>query len=118
MPVIVYTYDKCSTCRKALQWLDARGIDYVVRPIRETPPTAVEIRKMVGVYDGEIRRVFNTSGMDYRAMELKDKVGAMPLPEAIDLLRSNGMLVKWPFLLTETGAAAGFREKAWAALLA
>ncbi len=112
----VYTYQKCSTCRNATRWLDAQGVDYEERPIRETPPTTEELAQMQASV-GKRSKLFNTSGMDYRAMGLKDKLPAMSDEEAYALLRSNGMLVKRPFLLTPKGGAVGFREKEWAELV-
>lgn len=112
----VYTYEKCSTCRNATRWLDARGVDYDEVPIRETPPTTEELTQMQASV-GKRSKLFNTSGMDYRAMALKDKLPTLSDNEAYALLRSNGMLVKRPFLLTPNGGAVGFREKEWAALL-
>ncbi len=113
----VYVYDKCSTCRKALDWLEQRGIEAEVRPIRKTPPTRKELEAMLGHHDGELRRLFNTSGMDYRAMGLKDRIPAMSKAEAFELLRGNGMLVKRPFLLGDGFGLVGFREKEWEAAL-
>lgn len=109
----VYVYDKCSTCRKALDWLEERGIEVEVRAIRETPPGRGELEAMLGHYGGELRRLFNTSGMDYRAMGLKDLIPAMPKDEAFELLGSNGMLVKRPFLLGDGFGLVGFRGKEW-----
>jgi arsenate reductase len=112
----VYLYQKCSTCRKATAWLDARGIAYQAIPIRETPPSRSELKRMLGHQGGELRRLFNTSGMDYRALGLKDKLPHMSEAEAFDLLTQNGNLVKRPFVLAGDKGCVGFNETAWARL--
>lgn len=109
----VYTYKPCSTCRKATQWLVDNGFEFDEMPIRETPPSTDELMQMLEVYNGEIRRLFNTSGVDYREMGMKDKLPHMSREEALKLLSSNGNLVKRPFLLTETFKAVGFKEADW-----
>ncbi|MCC5789448.1 MAG: Spx/MgsR family RNA polymerase-binding regulatory protein [Opitutales bacterium] len=116
MGTTVYTYQKCSTCRKATDWLRSKGLSFEEKPIRETPPTQSELAQMLAYKDGEIRKLFNTSGMDYRALGLKDTLPKMSRDEAFALLRSNGNLVKRPFLLSDKGGAVGFREKEWEAL--
>jgi len=110
----VYHYPKCSTCQKALKWLEARGIEYAEEDIKAKPPTKAELKTMLTAYDGELRRLFNTSGMDYRALGLKDQLPGMSEKEAFDLLRGNGMLVKRPFVLGDGVGLVGFREKEWA----
>jgi arsenate reductase len=112
----VYIYQKCSTCRKATQWLDDHGIAYEAVPIRETPPSRPELKRMLGYYGGDLRRLFNTSGMDYRAMGLKDQLAGMSEKEAFDLLTGNGNLVKRPFALSGDKGCVGFNEKTWAGL--
>ncbi|MDP0489669.1 MAG: arsenate reductase family protein [Verrucomicrobiota bacterium JB023] len=109
----VYSYAKCSTCRKALAWLTERGIEHEVREIKEEQPTQEELQQMLAAKEGEIRKLFNTSGMDYRAMGLKDQMGSMSEAEAFALLQGNGMLVKRPFVIGEGVALTGFREKEW-----
>jgi arsenate reductase len=69
----VYTYSNCSTCRDAVKWLRARGVAFVEKPIRETPPSVAELQRMLAYQDGNLRRLFNTSGQDYRALGLADK---------------------------------------------
>ncbi len=109
----IYTYQKCSTCRNATNWLTDNGIAFEEHPIKETRPTEAELDTMLDAYNGEIRRLFNTSGMDYRNMGLKDKLPGMSKEEAYKLLRSNGMLVKRPFLLGGSYNAVGFRQQDW-----
>ncbi|MCB1230919.1 MAG: arsenate reductase family protein [Verrucomicrobiae bacterium] len=113
----LYTYAKCGTCRKAVKWLESRGIEVKEIPIRENPPSKAELKKMLGVLDGEIRKLFNTSGQDYRALNLKDTLPGMSEAEALNLLSGNGNLVKRPFFLTGDGGAVGFKEEEWRKLL-
>lgn len=114
----LYVYAGCGTCRKALAWLAARGIEVESLPIRETPPSLGELRTMLACQDGELRRLFNTSGQDYRALGLKDKLPAMGESEALALLAANGNLVKRPFLLGPGVGLVGFREDEWEEALA
>lgn len=109
----IYTYEKCSTCRNALKFLAAHGIKPEVIPIRERPPTKVELKRMLSLVGGELRRLFNTSGMDYRALGMKDRLPGMLEAEAIELLSRNGNLVKRPFFLSDDAGAVGFDEVAW-----
>lgn len=111
----IYTYAKCDTCRKAVKWLQARGITFTEIPIREQPPTKAGLKRMLAVYQGDLKRLFNTSGGDYRELKLGEKLPAMTGSEAIDLLAANGNLVKRPFLLTETAGLVGFKEAEWEA---
>ena len=111
----IYAYTKCGTCRKALKYLDEKGIAYQEIPIRDQPPTKTEIKNMLGFYDGEIRRLFNTSGGDYKELNLKEKLPSMPTKQAIDLLSSNGNLVKRPFVLGNGFGLVGFKEEEWTA---
>ena len=82
----MYTYAKCDTCRKATKWLRDKGFDFEEIPIRETPPSPAELRKMLAIYQGDLRRLFNTSGQDYRALGMKDKLPTLSEDEAIALL--------------------------------
>jgi len=118
----VYTYANCDTCRRAVKWLRAQGIAFVEKPIRETPPSPAELRTMLARLGGAdaLRRLFNTSGRDYREQKLGEKLPALSEAGAIALLASNGNLVKRPFALGagEKGAGlVGFDEAAWAAAL-
>jgi arsenate reductase len=110
-------YDGCSTCRRARQWLDARGADYTVRPIKTENPTAAELlawREKAGV---PMRKLFNTSGQLYRRMGLKDRLDGMSEEEMAALLATDGMLVRRPLLIGEDFALVGFREKEWEAVV-
>src|SRR5262245_50786145 len=95
----IYEYSKCSTCRNALKFLDKNDIAYEKIPIVETPPSKTELRKMLRAQDGNVKKLFNTSGELYRAMKIGSKIDSMTVEEALDLLAANGKLVKRPFLL-------------------
>ncbi|MBK9991173.1 MAG: arsenate reductase family protein [Verrucomicrobia bacterium] len=110
----VYTYAGCSTCRDAVKWLRAHSITFTEKPIRETPPSLAELRRMLAHQNGNLRRLFNSSGMEYRALKLSEKLPAMSEAEALALLASNGRLVKRPFVLGESFGLVGFDQAAWA----
>ena len=109
----IYTYKNCSTCRKAIKWLEAKGLAFEEQPIRETPPGKSELKAMLGYYDGDLRRLFNTAGGDYRELDLKTRLPGMAAEEAIELLSGRGNLVKRPFLIGEDFGLVGFREEEW-----
>lgn len=109
----IYTYKNCSTCKKATKWLDAQGIAYDELPIRETPPTAAELKAMLGHQDGDLKKLFNTAGGDYRELDMKTKLPGMSEAEAFKLLTGRGNLVKRPFLLSDDLGLVGFKEAAW-----
>jgi len=117
-PFSVYTYSGCSSCRNAVKWLRDHGVDFVEKPIRETPPTIGELQRMLVFQEGNLRRLFNTSGQDYRARGLSTKLTKMPVAAAFTLLAGNGNLVKRPFLLGENLGLVGFDETLWSAALA
>lgn len=109
----IYTYAKCSTCRNALKWLDAKSISYKNLPIRETPPSATELKKMLKAYDGNIRRLLNTSSKDYRTLGIKDRLDEMKPEEVFALIQENGNLVKRPFVISPDTLVTGFKEDEW-----
>jgi arsenate reductase len=118
----IYTYANCDTCRRAVKWLRAHELAFDEKPIRETPPTPVEIRAMLKAQNGELRKLFNTAGRDYRAQQLGEKLPALSEAAAIALLAANGNLVKRPFLLGSgprgrTAALVGFDETVWSGAL-
>lgn len=117
-PLVVYTYAGCSTCREAVAWLRAHDIAFEERPIYQTPPSLPELRRMLGFHSGEIRRLFNTSGLAYKALDLKSKLPRLAEPAALALLAGNGKLVKRPFLLGEKIGLLGFKPDVWIAALA
>jgi arsenate reductase (glutaredoxin) len=110
--VTIYTLANCDTCRAATKWLRAKSIAFSEKPIREQPPSGAELRAMLAA-QGEIRKLFNTSGRDYRDQKLGEKLPALEPTEAIGLLAANGNLVKRPFLIGDGVALVGFDEKAW-----
>ena len=114
MKITVLCYKKCSTCQKALKWLDERKITYEARPIKEENPTKEELRTWYHKSGLPLKKFFNTSGMLYKEMGLKDKLPAMSEDEQYALLASDGMLVKRPILVAEDSVFVGFKEKEWA----
>ena len=106
-------YSGCSTCRKARKWLDEKGVSYQVRDIREQRPTEAELRAWAERGGLDVRKLFNTSGQQYRALDLKNRLPAMTGDEMFALLATDCMLVKRPILVTEKTALSGFREEAW-----
>jgi arsenate reductase (glutaredoxin) len=112
MALRVYAYEKCDTCRKALRFLKERGVAHGVVPIRAQPPTEKELRTMLK-HVGDLRRLFNTSGLDYKAQGLSQKLPAMSEDEAIQLLAGNGNLVKRPFVVAKDWGTTGFKEEEW-----
>ena len=108
-------YEKCGTCRKAKAWLEEKGVGYDLRPIKEQNPTAEELRGWIAVSGLPVRKFFNTSGLLYKELQLKDKLPGMTEDEMIDLLASNGMLVRRPILVGEDFVLVGFKEAEWEA---
>ena len=107
----VYEYKGCGTCRKALKWLEAKGVQYEKIPIREQPPSKTELKRMLKIYEGNLRRLFNTSGGDYKELNLKDKLPTLSDTQAISLLAGNGNLIKRPFVLINKSGVIGFKEE-------
>lgn len=107
-------YPQCSTCQKAKKWLDAQGIDYTDRNIKQDRPTITELTDWHERSGIDLKRLFNTSGMVYRARGLKDKLPTMTDEEKIAELASDGMLVKRPLVIDGDTVLAGFREAEWA----
>ena len=110
-------YPKCSTCKKAMNWLDEHNVEFDQRHIVEDNPTVDELRLWHKMSDLSLRRFFNTSGMLYRDMGLKDKLPSMSEDEMYELLASNGMLVKRPLLVLDDTVLVGFKEKEWEAMV-
>lgn len=108
-------YPKCSTCKKAQRWLDESGIDYDLRDIKEDNPSRDELVRWHQMSGLPLKRFFNTSGMRYRDLQLKDKLPGMTEDEMYDLLATDGMLVKRPILVTEDTALPGFKQADWEA---
>ena len=106
-------YPPCSTCKKAKTWLDAHGAAYTSRHIKNDNPSADELREWLDKSGLDIKRFFNTSGLLYKSMSLKDKLPSMTLEEKLALLSTDGMLVKRPILVGDDFVLVGFREKEW-----
>lgn len=103
-------YDRCGTCRKASKWLAAHGIEVAVRDITKDNPTRAELEEWIARSGMPVRKWFNTSGVLYKEMNLKERIGTAADDELIDLLASNGKLVKRPVLVTGGRVIVGFRE--------
>ena len=110
-------YPKCTTCKKAKKWLDDHGLQYTDRHIKEENPTADELKTWHAKSGLPLKRFFNTSGLQYKALALKDKLPGMSEDEQFALLATDGMLVKRPILVGEDFVLVGFREAEWAARL-
>lgn len=110
-------YSKCGTCRKAQKWLKDKNINYKYRPIDIENPTNNELDKWIQRSELPIQRWFNTSGKLYREQNIKDKIKELSQPELIDILSSNGMMVKRPILLTDEFVLVGFKEEEWEKLI-
>lgn len=113
--ITVLYYAKCSTCQKALKWLDEQGIAYELRPIKEKNPTAEELKKWYQKSGLPLKRFFNTSGNLYKELQLKDKLPDMTEEEQLSLLAADGMLVKRPLLVSDNYVCPGFKEADWKA---
>lgn len=112
----IWKYNRCGTCRNALKYLDSRSIEYTPLEILETPPSEEEIRTMLGYLLGDIKKLFNTSGVKYREGNYKDKIKTMSVDDAVSILSKDGALIKRPFVLTETKGTVGFKEDIWDSL--
>jgi len=112
----VYTYAKCSACRDAVKWLNQHGIEFNEVPIKETSPSKAELKAAIEAL-GSLKRVFNTSGLEYRRLKLAERWDHLSEDEAFRLLGENGMLVKRPFLIGKGVILTGFDPAVWAAAL-
>lgn len=111
--MVFVEYPKCTTCQKAKKWLDGKGMRYEDRNIKEQNPSLQELEAWHKKSGLPLKKFFNTSGMLYRELELKDKLEGMSESEQLSLLASNGMLVKRPILVTDDTVLVGFNEKQW-----
>ena len=107
-------YPKCTTCQKALKWLEARGVQVEVRNIKTQRPNEQELRTWFQASGLPLKKFFNTSGLQYKALGLKDKLPVMSEEEQIALLATDGMLVKRPILVGDGFVLVGFKEAQWA----
>ena len=110
-------YPSCTTCKKAKAWLQSKGLVFTARHIKEENPTAEELSGWQEKSGLELKKFFNTSGLVYKDLGLKDKLPGLSREEQLDLLASNGMLVKRPIVVTEDAVLVGFKEKDWEKLL-
>jgi len=106
-------YERCTTCQKARKWLDEQGVSYTLRPIREENPSAEELSRWQKESGLPMKRFFNTSGLQYKALGLKDRLPQMSEQEQLELLASDGMLVKRPLLVDDGVVLVGFRQNEW-----
>lgn len=110
-------YPPCTTCKKAKKWLDDNAVAYEARHIKENNPTYEELKAWYEKSGLPLKKFFNTSGIQYRALELKDKLPGMSEEEQLRLLASDGMLVKRPLVVTETAVLTGFKAETWEKVL-
>ena len=111
--VLFIEYPKCSTCKKAKKWLLDNNIEFTDRNIVEDTPTEEELKKWIKESKKDIKKFFNTSGLKYKELNLKEKLTNMTDEEKIKLLSSDGMLIKRPLVITENKILTGFREEEW-----
>ena len=115
--MLIVCYPKCSTCKKALKWLADNDLSFDERNIKEERPSSDELKKWISLSALPVRKFFNTSGLLYREMQLKEKLSGMSDEEMISLLSSDGMLVKRPILINEETVLVGFKEDSWKEML-
>lgn len=111
--MLLLEYPKCSTCQKAKKWLDQQKVVYEDRHITEQNPTKEELACWIEQSGLSIKKFFNTSGLKYKELGLKDKLSFMSEEEQIELLSTDGMLVKRPLLVSNSGVCPGFKEELW-----
>jgi arsenate reductase len=121
MAILIYEYKNCSTCQKAIRFLEAKKLSFKKLPIVDQPPSLVELKRMLAYVKadgGTYKNLFNTSGVQYRELKISDQIKAgLDEDQALKLLCGNGKLIKRPFLLTDKGGAVGFKPEAWSQLL-
>jgi len=117
MKPIAICYPKCGTCQKAEKWMKANGVEYTYRPIKEENPTKEELKLWISKSGLSVAKFFNTSGLLYKEHNMKDKVKVLPEDELIDILASNGLMVKRPILLAGDKVLVGFKEEEWKTIL-
>ncbi|MBR3898523.1 MAG: arsenate reductase family protein [Bacilli bacterium] len=115
--MLILEYPKCSTCKKAIKFLKDNNIDFTDRDIVKNNPTVKELKNWISKSGKDIKKFYNTSGMKYRELRLKEKLEKMTDEEKIELLSTDGMLVKRPLLISEDKILTGFREKEWRELI-
>ena len=113
----IYVHTKCSTCQNALLFLEKRELVFTLKDIVKSPPSLQELQKTMGKYEGNLKKLFNTSGQLYREMGLSEKLSKISESESLNLLSQHGMLVKRPFLIGQNFGLVGFNPKIWCAVL-
>lgn len=106
----IWKYNRCGSCRKAIKYLDEKGINYSAEEILDSPPSKDELYSMLNFLDGNIKKLFNTSGVKYREGNYKEKIKDMDTDEMITILSENGALIKRPFILSDDYGTVGFKE--------
>jgi arsenate reductase len=111
--MVIYLYQKCSTCQSALRFLELQSAVFTTKEIDKTPPSISELRKMLAWQCGNLKKLINTSGLLYREMHLAERLLDMSIEEVFQLFSQEGMLVKRPFLLADHFGLVGFKEAEW-----
>ena len=114
----LYSHPKCSTCKNAIDFLKSKSTKYELVDITVNPPSKRELKEMLSHYGSDLRKLFNTSGIQYRELKIKDKLPKMSEDQALTLLSKNGMLVKRPFLIASKTGLVGFKKEEWKKLTA
>lgn len=117
MQNIFIEYPKCSTCKKAKEWLKENHVDFIERNIVTETPTVEELTEWIEKSKQEIKNWFNTSGIKYKALNLKEKLANMTDKEKIELLASDGMLIKRPLVISDKNILIGFKEEIWKGII-
>lgn len=115
--MVLIGYSKCSTCKNAMKWLDNNNINFTFREIKEEIPTKKELSDWIEKFNIPIKKLFNTSGLKYKELNLKNKLDSMSDIDKIKLLSSDGMLIKRPILVSDDKILIGFKVKEWESLL-
>ncbi len=115
--MLILCYSRCSTCQKALKWLDEKNVSYTLRDIAGENPTRKELEIWWKKSGLPLKRFFNTSGLKYKALNLKERLPSRSEDEQLDLLATDGLLVKRPLVVTEDTVLTGFREEEWKKLV-
>ncbi len=111
--ITIYCYNKCSTCKKALKYLEEKNISYILKDIITEHPTKDEMKEIIKLSKLDIKKFFNYSGNLYKELKLKDKLDKIDDDSKLDLLISNGMLIKRPLVITNNNVLLGFKEVEW-----
>ena len=116
MKPIIVCYPKCGTCQKAEKWLKTNGVEYTYRPIKEENPSKAELVEWLSKSGLPVNKFFNTSGLLYKEYNMKEKLKSLSEDELLDILASNGLIVKRPVLIAGDKVLVGFKEEAWKSL--